>query len=270
MNVTVRERTGDDPVVVVGISLGLHQRHATPGGASLEIGVFRILFVEGLDDLLGLQRHLMRGAVAEVDHLFGVADGPVAALLLVAGVGAGGGVSEPQRLGHFIRDALDGSREATIPDAHELSVPVLSWQPQLHVDQGVGRRLESHLNAAVGRDVRRWRAASRELWCRLGRSTLDWRGFASADSATGAACAACSCSARRRRTFGHDNRAGNGGIGELQGSQTLARCCSGGGGEEQERAACHGASSNLGSYNRTLSGTWADGATKGDFTLTRD
>jgi hypothetical protein len=27
---------------------------------------------------------------------------------------------------------------------------------------------------------------------------------------------------------------------------------------------------NLGSYNRTLSGTWTDGATKGDFKLTRD
>ena len=27
---------------------------------------------------------------------------------------------------------------------------------------------------------------------------------------------------------------------------------------------------NLGSYNRTLSGTWAEGATKGDFKLTRD
>jgi len=27
---------------------------------------------------------------------------------------------------------------------------------------------------------------------------------------------------------------------------------------------------NLGSYNRTLSGTWTDGASKGDFKLTRD
>jgi hypothetical protein len=27
---------------------------------------------------------------------------------------------------------------------------------------------------------------------------------------------------------------------------------------------------NLGSYNRTLSGTWTQGATKGDFKLTRD
>jgi hypothetical protein len=31
-----------------------------------------------------------------------------------------------------------------------------------------------------------------------------------------------------------------------------------------------GTVSNLGSYNRTLSGTWTQGATKGDFTLTRD
>jgi hypothetical protein len=27
---------------------------------------------------------------------------------------------------------------------------------------------------------------------------------------------------------------------------------------------------NLGSYNRTLSGSWSDGATKSDFKLTRD
>jgi len=27
---------------------------------------------------------------------------------------------------------------------------------------------------------------------------------------------------------------------------------------------------NLGSYNRTISGTWTNGTTKGDFTLTRD
>jgi len=31
-----------------------------------------------------------------------------------------------------------------------------------------------------------------------------------------------------------------------------------------------GTLANLGSYNRTLSGTWASGATKGDFKLTRD
>ena len=82
-----------------------------------------------------------------------MADGPVAAWLLVAGVGARRGVSEPQRLGHFIGQALDGSRKAAIPDAHELSVPVLSGQPELHIDQGVGRRLENHLNAAMSRDI---------------------------------------------------------------------------------------------------------------------
>src|SRR5205823_13601404 len=106
-----------------------------------------------------------------------------------------------------------------IPYAHELSVPALGWQPQLHLDQGVGGRLESQLNAAVGRNVRRRR------------------------STTSATCAGWPCAARGRRTFGHRNRAGNRGIGELQVCQTLARCC-GGGGEEQERGADHGASSS--------------------------
>ena len=36
------------------------------------------------------------------------------------------------------------------------------------------------------------------------------------------------------------------------------------------RYTIEGTLANLGSYNRTLSGTWASGATKGDFKLTRD
>jgi len=36
------------------------------------------------------------------------------------------------------------------------------------------------------------------------------------------------------------------------------------------RIVIDGKLSNLGSYNRTLAGTWVQGATKGDFKLTRD
>ena len=36
------------------------------------------------------------------------------------------------------------------------------------------------------------------------------------------------------------------------------------------RGVIDGKLANLGSYNRTLSGTWSDGATNGDFKLTRD
>jgi hypothetical protein len=36
------------------------------------------------------------------------------------------------------------------------------------------------------------------------------------------------------------------------------------------RAVIDGKLANLGSYNRTLSGTWTQGTTKGDFKLTRD
>jgi hypothetical protein len=41
-------------------------------------------------------------------------------------------------------------------------------------------------------------------------------------------------------------------------------------GDEKVRYVIDGKLANLGSYNRTLSGTWTQGATRGDFTLTRD
>src|SRR5580765_8850109 len=86
VNVTVRERAGDDAVVVVRVSLGLHERHASAGRTAFEVGVLRSAIVEGLDDLPGLERHLVRRAVAEVDHLLRMTDRPRAALILVAGV----------------------------------------------------------------------------------------------------------------------------------------------------------------------------------------
>ena len=216
MNVAVRQRARDDGVVVVGISLRFHQRHAAARGTSLEVGVLRGPFVEGLDDRLRFQGHLMRRAIREIDHLLGMTDRPVAARLLVAGVGARRRVPAPQRVGHFVRPALNGSGKAAISGAQEFSVPVLQRQPELHVDQGVGRRLERHLHAAVGRNVRRRRTASR------GRR------------ATGS-CAARS--ARRRRPLGDDRRRCDDGIGELEGRQRVARRQGRG---EKKGAADHG------------------------------
>ena len=43
-----------------------------------------------------------------------------------------------------------------------------------------------------------------------------------------------------------------------------------GAGAPAVRYVIDGKLANLGSYNRTLTGTWASGATKGDFRLTRD
>src|SRR5262245_65942847 len=98
MDVAVRQRSGNDAVVVIGISLRFHQRHAAAGGATFEVGVLRVLVVEGFHNLLSFDGHLVRGAITEVDHLLRMADGPVTALFLMAGVGSGGCVSESQAL----------------------------------------------------------------------------------------------------------------------------------------------------------------------------
>ena len=42
VDVTVGQRAGDDAVVVVGISLRFHQRHAAAGRTALEVGVLRV------------------------------------------------------------------------------------------------------------------------------------------------------------------------------------------------------------------------------------
>ena len=223
VDVTVGERAGDDAVVVVGIALRLHQGHAAAGRAALEIRVLRAAIVERLHELLALQRHLVGGAVAEVDHLLRVADGPRAALILVSGVGAGGRVAEAQRLRHLVRQPLNRSGEPAVADPHELAVPLPGRrQPHLHVDQRVGRRLQHDLHAAV-RGNRRWRT------CRGGRR----RSRSATSRGTAGAC--------RCRSFRHHRGGCDGGLVELEADETLAGSGGRGGAEQYENdAADHG------------------------------
>jgi hypothetical protein len=202
MNVTVRERSGDDAVVVVRIALPFHERHASARRTTFEVGVLRAAVVEGLHDLLGLQRHLVRRTVAEVDHLLGVTDRPRAALFLVTGVRTGGGVAKPQCLRHLVVQPLNRSRKATVADSHELPVPLVGRrEPDLHVDDGVGCRLEDELNAAMLRDHRGRCCGGCGIRSRLPATT----------------------SARGRRTFSHHLRAADRGLVQLQIRETLAR-----------------------------------------------
>jgi hypothetical protein len=94
MNVTVRKRAGNDSVIVIRISLCFHQCHAATGGAAFEVRVLRVFVVERIHNLFGFHRHFMRCPVAKIDHLFGMADRPVSALFLVAGISAGRRVAE--------------------------------------------------------------------------------------------------------------------------------------------------------------------------------
>ena len=60
---------GKDAVVVVGITLGFHQRFAAAIGAPIEVGVLRCRSVELRDDELGHAGHLVNAAMSEVDDL---------------------------------------------------------------------------------------------------------------------------------------------------------------------------------------------------------
>ena len=69
-------RAGDDAVVVVRKALRLHQALPSAGRAADEIRQARPVAVEGRDDRLGLDGHLVDRAIAEVDHELGMAERP--------------------------------------------------------------------------------------------------------------------------------------------------------------------------------------------------
>src|SRR4029079_15454745 len=100
-------------------------RHPAAGRTALEIGVLRGSLVESLDDLFGLEGHLVRRAIAEIDHLFRMADRPRPARSLMTGVGARRRIAKAKRLRHVVRQPLNRTREATIADTHEFAVPAI-------------------------------------------------------------------------------------------------------------------------------------------------
>ena len=211
MDVTVRQRTGNDAVIVFRISLRFHQSHAAAGGATFEVGVFRALVIEDLDQFFAFERHLVRGSVSEIDHLLGMTDGPVPALVLMTGVGARRRVSEPQSLRHVVRQALNRAGKTTVPDAHELAIPAFCRrQPQLHIDERIGCRFENHLNAAM-----RWNH------CRRLRRSCGRAAACTAASSTASATAAADWSS----ALGNEFRGRDRGLLQFDRLQILARRC---------------------------------------------
>ena len=87
--------SGDDAVEVVGVALGFHEALLASGGAAFPVGALLRLAVEGGDDRFGFYGGLVLGAIAEVDDLFGMAEGEagVGVIAMVTGIGGGGGVS---------------------------------------------------------------------------------------------------------------------------------------------------------------------------------
>src|SRR5262249_14800932 len=142
--------------------------------AAFEIGVLRQPVVELLDQLFGLERHLVNRAVREVHNLLRMAQAkhPVGTIGgRVTGIGSGGRIAQPQ--GHLhVGITLNRSGKSSVSDGEEPSVPVLGRHPELDVDVGVGGWLEDHCDAAMLRERRwAWRRRAAATPTRISRSS---------------------------------------------------------------------------------------------------
>src|SRR5260221_1826137 len=155
MSPVVGGSSGEDAVVIIGKTLGLHQGLAAAIGAGDEGAMLRIFSAEGFDGGLGDAGHFVDAAVAEVGNFFGMAEGP-------AGIGATcgvSGVSANRRVAFFHgngqRLIINFTGEATVAPALEISVPrdVVSsadGKPHFNFDRGIGAGLGFGNDATEG------------------------------------------------------------------------------------------------------------------------
>ncbi len=150
MGPKVSGRAGEDAVVIVGKALGFHERLAAAVGTTGEVGVFRCIAIEGLDDRFGLDGHFVDGAIAEVGDFFGMAESPIGvdAIGSMAGVGGGSGVTVTNGGGHF--GVVDRTGEAAVAGAAKFAVPVCRREPDFKMDFRIADRADDSADATEG------------------------------------------------------------------------------------------------------------------------
>src|SRR6185503_5038312 len=134
----VCRRTGKDTVVVLWITLRLHQSFATAVGAPSEVGALRCGAVERRDDGFGDASHFMNASITEVDDLRRMAQSPssVDGRAGVSRVRASGNVAMLERGSEF--EVIDGASEAAVRETLKLAIPILERHPDFDVDVGIG------------------------------------------------------------------------------------------------------------------------------------
>ena len=206
MDVPIRERAADDPVVVFRVSLRRHHGLTAPRRTAFEVGILRSARVELFDELFRFHRQFVHRAIREVHDLFRMAEREHAVGTVdrrVARVGRRRGVPEAQRDLH-VAVPLNRSGEPAVADDQQLAVPVVGRHPELDVDVGITRRLQHHRDAAVPRNRFGWRRR---------RATL-------ADT--------CRRSGRHEGSGLDDDGRGNAGLSKWHGPQALTRRCADG------------------------------------------
>src|SRR5579883_1370140 len=153
MRPVIGGRAGEDAVVIVGEALRFHEGLAAAVGAGTEIRMLRPGAIERRNDGFGPIGGLVDGAVAEIGNLFRMAERPlrIDGATFVAGVGAGGGISIENGVGH--RSVIDGAGEASVADTFVAAVPTGRGQPDFEFDVGIAGWLDHALNAAERREL---------------------------------------------------------------------------------------------------------------------
>ena len=118
----------DDAIVILGVTLGFHERLPAPVGARAEIRALRVFAVERVQDNLGLHRRFVDGAIPEVRDLLRMIERPcgIRPAGMVAGVGGCGGVVMGHGVGHLV--VANRSRESPLPTP---------WNLPFQLDAGI-------------------------------------------------------------------------------------------------------------------------------------
>ncbi len=108
--------------------------------------------VEGLDEVLRTNRHLVLRAIREVDELLRMADHELATTATMTVVRSRRGVAPQQRVFHRI--VRDGATPTAATDCEKLAVPSRCRKPDFDTDGGVRRGLHGCRHPAERRQLR--------------------------------------------------------------------------------------------------------------------
>ena len=141
-----RGSTRHDPVVVFRVALRALQSLAATSRAANPVRLAGGTHIEIPHHLLRRTRHLVHGAIAEVDHLLRMSQREPAAATLVPGVGGGRGIAALQPIRQ--RRVGNAAGKAPIAHAQQLAVPALQRQPHLDADIRSRRGMQRRHDAA--------------------------------------------------------------------------------------------------------------------------
>lgn len=131
---------GDDAVEFVWVAVSLQEAFTSATGAAVPIKITRLAIIERFDESLGLDGHLVFGAVGEVNELFRMTHDEAGAGTCMAIIGRAGSVATAECVCHIV--VVEGASPSAAAHREKLSVPAGQREPNLGSYIGIGSGLE--------------------------------------------------------------------------------------------------------------------------------